>query len=109
MASWKMNMWDGMCFFFNFNLLFIQVSLNYNVVLITAVQQSDPIKYIYILFHVLFHCGLSQDIEYSSRCGLVFSQSLFHCHWETKPEMGEGGVNGSPECSFQSHCPLSLQ
>ena len=66
MASWKMNMWDGMCFFFNFNLLFIQVSLNYNVVLITAVQQSDPIKYIYILFHVLFHCGLSQDIEYSS-------------------------------------------
>ena len=56
------------CVFFYFNLLFIQVSLNYNVVLITAVQQSDSIKYICILFHILFHCGLSQEIEYSSLC-----------------------------------------
>ena len=28
-------------------------------------------RYIYILFHILFHYGLSQDIEYSSLCYTV--------------------------------------
>ena len=37
--------------------------------LISAVQQSDC--YIYILFHILFHYGLSQDIECSSLCYTV--------------------------------------
>ena len=34
----------------------------YNVILVSGVQQSDS----YICIHVLFHCGLLQDIEYSS-------------------------------------------
>ena len=38
--------------------------------LITAVQQSDSVIKIYILFHIHFHYGLSQDIEYSSLCEL---------------------------------------
>ena len=45
---------------------FIEVQLIYNVVLISAVQQSDSVIYLYILFHILFHSGLSQDTEYSS-------------------------------------------
>ena len=50
------------------NLFFIELQLNYNVMLVTAVQQSDSVLYThtYILFHSLFLCGLSQDIEYSS-------------------------------------------
>ena len=36
--------------------------------LISAVQHSDSFTYVYILFHILFHCGLSQDIEYSPLC-----------------------------------------
>ena len=32
--------------------------------LISAIQQSDSV--INILFHTLFHYGLSQDVEYSS-------------------------------------------
>ena len=34
--------------------------------LISAIQQSDSV--INILFHILFHYGLSQDVEYSSLC-----------------------------------------
>ena len=34
--------------------------------LISAVQQNDC-----YLFHILFHYGLSQDIEYSSLCYIV--------------------------------------
>ena len=38
--------------------------------LISAIQNSDSVVYIYMythaLFHVLFHDGLSQDIDYSS-------------------------------------------
>jgi len=40
----------------------------YNFVLIFAAQQSDSIIHVDILSHVLFHYGLSQDIEYSSQC-----------------------------------------
>ena len=47
-------------------LFFIEVELIYNVVSISAVQQSDSVIRIYILFKILFHYGLSQDIEYSS-------------------------------------------
>ena len=44
----------------------IEVQLAYNVVLFSAVQQSDSGIRIYILFSILFHYGLSLDIEYSS-------------------------------------------
>ena len=44
----------------------------YNAVLISPVQQSDSVFfiyiYIYILFHILFHFGVLQDIKYSSLC-----------------------------------------
>ena len=46
-------------------------------VLISAVQQSNSYIYIYmypniyILFHIIFHYGLFQDIEYSSLCYTV--------------------------------------
>ena len=37
----------------------------YSVVLISAIQQSNSVIHTYILFHILFHYGLSWDIEYS--------------------------------------------
>ena len=49
----------------------------YNVVLVSGVQQSDWVicvcvcKYSYsfsLLFHILFHYNLFQDVEYSSLC-----------------------------------------
>ena len=43
----------------------------YNVVLVSAARQSDSIIHVGILSHVLFHYGLSQDIEYSSQCYTV--------------------------------------
>jgi len=36
------------------------------IVVIAAVQQSDSIIHIYVLSHIVFHYGLSQDIEHSS-------------------------------------------
>ena len=39
--------------------------------LISAIQQSDSVIHIYILFHIIFHYGLSQDIEYSFLCYTV--------------------------------------
>ena len=42
--------------------IFYEIQLIYNVVLISAVQQSDCYMYVYILFQILFHCCLSQDI-----------------------------------------------
>ena len=53
---------------FLFNLFFIEVELNYNVVLITAVQQSDSVVHTHI--YILFHYGLSQDIENTAQ--LIF-------------------------------------
>ena len=61
-----------MTFFLNF----IDVSLTYNAMLISTVQQNDSVIYIYIYVyiyiythtHILFHSGLSQDIKYSSLC-----------------------------------------
>ena len=47
--------------------------------LISDVQQRDSQICIYILSHILFHYGLSQDIEYSSLgytvgpCGPIFT------------------------------------
>ena len=37
---------------FIYNLFFIEVWLNYNVVVITTVQQSDSITHIYIVFFI---------------------------------------------------------
>ena len=56
-----------------FKIYFIEVKLNiYKAVLISAHSKCDSVTHIhthiYILFHMLFHYGLSQDIEYSSLC-----------------------------------------
>ena len=40
----------------------------YNVVLISTVEQSDPIAHIYILYFIIFHYGLSQVVEYNYLC-----------------------------------------
>ena len=62
-------------------LFFIEVKLNYNVVLIIAVQKvTEFYIYIHILFHILFHYDLSQDTEYSFLCStaglLLFSRQV---------------------------------
>ena len=44
----------GVIFFF-----LIKVQLIYSVVLITAVQQSDPVTDIHSFLYILFHCALS--------------------------------------------------
>ena len=49
----------------------IEVSLIYNVMLVSGVQQTDSVLYIYIFFQILFHYRLLQDIEYSSLCYTV--------------------------------------
>ena len=56
-----------------FIYLFIGVSLIYNIVLLSGVQQSDSVihKYIHILLYFLLNSGLLQDIEYSSLCYTV--------------------------------------
>ena len=46
------------------------VEMIYNVVLVSGVQQSYSL-YIYILFQILFHYRLLQDIGYSSLCCTV--------------------------------------
>ena len=51
-----------LCYFILF-CLFFKVELIYNVVLVSGVQQSDSVK---ILFQILFHYSLLQDIEHSS-------------------------------------------
>ena len=38
--------------------------------LISAPQHIDSVIHLYIPFRILFHYGLSQDIEYSSLCEL---------------------------------------
>ena len=47
---------------------FLSIQLIYNVVLVSAVQHSDSFIhiYIYVLFYILFHYGLSQNTEYRS-------------------------------------------
>ena len=57
---------------------FVEVQLIYNVVLITAVQQSDLVVHTYIFLHILFHYGLSQDVEYSSLWYKVGPCCLMH-------------------------------
>ena len=41
----------------------------YNVMLVSGVQQSDSV--IYIFFQIIFHHRLLQGIEYSSMCYTV--------------------------------------
>ena len=58
-------------FFFSFLLVFMEYSCSSMLcqfLLYSKVNQ--PYTYIY-LFHILFHCGLSQDTEYSSLCYTV--------------------------------------
>ena len=39
--------------------------------LVSSVYQSDSVIHLYILFQILFHYRLLQDIEYSSLCYTV--------------------------------------
>ena len=82
---------QNLVFFFIFNknvflficflTYFIDIQLIYNVVLISAVRQSDSvifITYIFntytdLFFHILFYYGLSPGIEYRSLCYTVGS------------------------------------
>ena len=57
-------------------LNFIEAQLIYKVVLVSTAQQSDLVIHIYILCHILFHYGLSKDIEYSSLCYTIGLSSL---------------------------------
>ena len=43
----------------------VKVQLIYNLVLISAVQHSGTVIYIYthLIFYIHFHCGLLKDIE----------------------------------------------
>ena len=42
------------------------------------------LRHIYILFYILFHCGLSQDIEYSSLCYTLGPTLLsIHSKWSS--------------------------
>ena len=50
---------------------FIEVWLIYNVAFISVLQQSDSLIHIHMLFHILLHHSLSQDIGYSSLCYTV--------------------------------------
>ena len=70
------------CFFLIilFVYFFIEVELIYNVVLVSSVQQSDSVIHIYILFQILFHYRLLQDIEYSSLC-YIYSRSLLFTYF----------------------------
>ena len=42
-----------------------------NVVLVSGIQQSDSVIYMYLLFQILFPYKLLQDTEYSSLCYAV--------------------------------------
>ena len=44
---------------------------------ISTVWQSDWVIHTYILFHILSHYGLSQDIEYSSLCDTARPPCLY--------------------------------
>ena len=54
-------------FSFFLSLFLSEVQLIYNVVLISGVQQRELVIHTYTyFFHILFHYGLLQDIEYCS-------------------------------------------
>ena len=56
-------------FLFYLSMVDLQCCVNFCCEINFAVQQSDAHKC--ILFHILSHDGLSQDIEYSSLCYTV--------------------------------------
>ena len=72
LMSWELypSLWEGSLlkhrlktnFFFKWRIVDLQV------VLIFIVQQCHSVIHTYILFHILFHYGLSRDIEYNSLC-----------------------------------------
>ena len=61
-------------------LKIIYTQLTYRVVLISALQQTYSVIHIYtysLLYRLLFHYGLSQDVEYNSLCYTVGPLLLF--------------------------------
>ena len=65
-------------YFFHF-LSFIEVQLIYNVVIISAVQQSGSVIHVHtsILFQILFPCRPSQNIRQNSLCYTAGPHLLF--------------------------------
>ena len=57
-------------------------------------SKSDSVIHIYILFHILFHYCLSQDIEYSSLCytGGPLFLNIDSC-WVGKHQKLEGEID----------------
>ena len=52
-----------------------------NAVLVPGRQQSGSVMYLpiylYILSHILFHCGLLQDVEYNSPVVYFINNGLY--------------------------------
>ena len=49
-----------------FILLFNAVSIFNIIYNIIVLKQIDSVIHMYISLHILFHCGLSQDFEFSA-------------------------------------------
>ena len=62
--------------------------------LLSTAQQSDSVIYIHSLFHVLFHYGVPQGIEYSSLCYAVGPCCLsIHNHFLVPVILGPSGLS----------------
>ena len=80
-------------FYFNFLMVDLQCCVNF-----WCTAKWLSYTHIYILFYILFHYGLSQDIEYSSQCYtvgpcclsilyvIVGKQPFSKYHWQTAPQ-----------------------
>ena len=53
--------------------------------LISAVEQTDSVIHIYVVFHIHFYHGLSQDVDYSSLCYTVGPCCLSFRFWYWLP------------------------
>ena len=77
--------------------------------LISAIQKSDSDMcvciHIHILFYILFHYGLSQNVEYSS---LLYRRTLFFIHLISVPLLIPNSQSISPLTPLTSDrlCPL---
>ena len=80
----------------------------HNVVFISAVQQSESVIYIYILFHILFHYGSPQDTEYSSLCCTVRTCCLSILYTKSAFANPRLPILPSPYPSLATTSPFSI-